>query len=129
MGATSEHFSEAELACRHCGVNQCGEELVAALEKLRAAVEKPVLIDDAYRCPAHNAEVGGATHSQHEEGAAADIRVEGMTARELYAAAAATGAFRGFGVSEGEYIHVDIRATPAKWCYDAQGREIPWREA
>lgn len=129
MGAISEHFSDKELACHHCGVNECTQPLVDGLEELRTVIGRPVIVDDAYRCPVHNAEVGGVAHSQHELGNAADIRVEGMTARQLYAAAAKIPAFHGFGVSEGDYIHVDVRETPAKWCYDASGREIAWRDA
>lgn len=127
MGATSEHFSDKELACHHCSVNECTQALVDGLEALRTTIGKPIVIDDAYRCPVHNAQVGGVPHSQHELGMAADIRVDGMTALELYGEAVKIAAFRGFGVSENAYIHVDVRATPAKWCYDAAGREIPWQ--
>jgi uncharacterized protein YcbK (DUF882 family) len=76
MGATGPHFSEAELACHHCGVNECTQSLVDALEAFRAIVGKPVIVSSAYRCPQHNAEAGGAGRSEHVEGLAADIRVE-----------------------------------------------------
>jgi len=75
MGATGPHFSEAELACHHCGVNGCKQSLVDALEAFRAIVGKPVIVSSAYRCPQHNAEAGGAGRSEHVEGLAADIRV------------------------------------------------------
>ena len=125
----SEHFKRSEFACKDgCGFAQPAAELVAALESLRVAIDKPILIDDACRCAKHNAAVGGVPHSQHVLGTAADIRCPGLTARELYAEAAKIEAFKGFGVSENEYIHVDIRETPARWCYDAGGKQVPWTE-
>ena len=80
----SEHFSAAELMCHgasqgHCG---CGPEtannvsplLLEKLEALRAMIGGPIEISCAYRCPAHNAEVGGVPNSQHVDGTAADVQ-------------------------------------------------------
>jgi uncharacterized protein YcbK (DUF882 family) len=125
MGASSSHFSDAELACRHCSVNGCTQALVDALEAFRALVGKPVKVDSAYRCPEHNAAIGGAGKSEHVEGLAADIRVEGMTAVELEAAARKIPPIRGIGRDDHQqYIHVDVRPTPtlAQWCYAADGK-------
>lgn len=131
----STHFKRGEFACKNgCGFMDPAPELVAGLEELREAIGQPIVINDACRCAAHNAAVGGAPSSQHlpdagGEGRAADIQVEGMSAWELYEAASKIQAFRGFGVSLGEYIHVDVRDEyPARWMYDAQGKEIPWAE-
>ena len=130
MGATSQHFTESELACPHCGVNGCTQALVDALELFRAAVGKPVLIDSAYRCPEHNAGTpNAAKNSVHMQGEAADIRVAGMTARELEAIARTIPAIRdgGIGVApELNYIHIDVRDTAARWAYDAGGKTIPY---
>jgi uncharacterized protein YcbK (DUF882 family) len=123
----SEHFKDAELACHHCGVNLCQQELLDALEALRVAIGKPILVDDAYRCAVHNAEVGGAPHSEHLQGIAADIRVEGMTAAELEAVARQIPAFRGIGRSDQPpYLHVDTRAIAAEWCYTSTGTVIAY---
>lgn len=129
----SLHFSEAELACHHCGVNACQQVLVDSLEALRVAVGVPVTIDDAYRCAVHNAAVGGVPHSQHELGMAADIKIQGMTPAQMYKAALRIPAFAagGIGVAEhGGYIHVDVRGawgTPeARWCYGANGQQCAW---
>ena len=70
----AKYFSDQELACKHCGVNGTTQALRDALDQFREAVGKPVIVDDAYRCPVHNAQVGGVPHSQHLEGNAADIR-------------------------------------------------------
>ena len=80
----SEHFSAEELMCHgasqgHCG---CGPEtannvsplLLEKLEALRAMIGGPIEISCAYRCPAHNAEVGGVPNSQHVDGTAADVQ-------------------------------------------------------
>lgn len=128
----SPHFKRGEFACKNgCGFDTPDHRLVEALEELRELVGKPILIHDACRCPAHNAECKGAKSSQHLLGTAADIAVQGMTARELYAVASTIPEFGGFGVSDppGTYIHVDVRAVPAKWAYDEHGAEIPWHSA
>jgi uncharacterized protein YcbK (DUF882 family) len=126
---TSAHFTNAELACHHCGVNACQQSLVDALEALRTAVGVPIAIDDAYRCPIHNAAVGGVPHSEHELGMAADIKIPGMTPARMYAAALLVPAFAngGIGVAEhGGYIHVDTRDVKARWCYGPDGKQCAW---
>jgi uncharacterized protein YcbK (DUF882 family) len=130
MGISSEHFSDQELACHHCGVNACTQELVDALEQFRAAVGKPVVVDDAYRCAAHNATTpNAAKNSQHQDGTAADVKVPGMSAREMYAVAKNIPAFQqgGIGVAEIQnYIHLDVRGSVARWCYNEHGATAPW---
>lgn len=140
MGATGPHFSAAELQCRGtncsvdrlhgCGVNGCKQSLVDALERFRDLVGKPVQVDSAYRCPVHNAGVGGAGKSEHVEGLAADIRVAGMTAAELEAIARKIPAIRGIGRDDKRgYVHIDVRPTVtlAQWSYDDQGKWCPYR--
>jgi len=125
MGATGPRFSELELACRHCGANECKKSLVDALEAFRTLSGKPVIVTSAYRCPQHNAEAGGAGRSEHVEGLAADIRVEGMTATQMEALARKVPAIRGIGRNDHqEYIHVDVRPTLtlARWCYRPDGK-------
>ncbi|HTM51962.1 MAG TPA: D-Ala-D-Ala carboxypeptidase family metallohydrolase [Bryobacteraceae bacterium] len=125
MGATSPHFSDAELACPHCHVNGCRQELVDALESIRALVGLPVRINSAYRCTKHNAQAGGAGKSEHVAGMAADIRVEGMTATQLELIALRIPAIRGIGRDDRQqYIHIDVRSarTLARWCYSASGQ-------
>ena len=125
MGATGPHFSESELACPHCGVNGCQQGLVDALESFRETAGKPVAVDSAYRCEQHNAQVGGAGKSEHVEGLAADIRVEGMTAAQLEALARQNPQIRGIGRDDHRnYIHIDVRPTPtlARWCYAEDGK-------
>jgi len=125
MGAASPHFSDAELACHHCGVNECKQSLVDALEAFRAIVGKAVIVSSAYRCPQHNAEAGGADRSEHVEGLAADIRVAEMSPADMETAARRVPAIRGIGRNDHQqYIHVDVRPTLtlARWCYSPNGK-------
>jgi uncharacterized protein YcbK (DUF882 family) len=128
MGATSEHFSEQELACHHCGVNNCQQSIVNALEQFRAVVGKPVLVNDGYRCPVHNAEVGGVSDSEHVQGIAADITVEGMTGAQLEEAAKQCSLVTAFGRSDSPpYIHIDTRSVNqgrVMWAYNSEGKWV-----
>jgi hypothetical protein len=139
MGASGPHFSDSELQCRGtncsadrlhgCGVNGCQQSLVEALERFRELAGKPVLVNDAYRCKIHNAEVGGVGKSEHMEGLAADIRVEGLTAGELERIALKIHEIRGIGRADHKkYLHIDVRPTPtlAHWCYGFHGEVVPY---
>lgn len=127
---TSQHFSDKQLACHHCGVNLCTQELVDALEELRMRAGLPILVNDAYRCPAHNATTpNAAKNSQHQAGTAADIRIPSLTVSQMYKLALTVPAFAGGGIGVAEhqgYIHVDVRSTVARWCYDLHGKSCAW---
>lgn len=127
----SPHFKRGEFSCKACcdpPFMDPDPQLVAGLEALHVLIGRPIYIDDACRCPEHNAQVGGVPHSQHEEGKAADITVLFMSAYDLYMAAKSIPQFDsgGIGVSQAAYIHVDVRGIKARWQYDASGKEIPW---
>jgi uncharacterized protein YcbK (DUF882 family) len=110
---SSKHFKLSEFRCPHCGVALVRPDLLAALEELRARLGRPVPIVSGYRCPPHNADVGGASNSQHMYAAAADLPDKLATISEAKAAG-----FTGIG-SKGDYaIHVDVRDGPlAMWTY------------
>ena len=84
----SEHFAKSEFVCHCCGrgADKIDPRLVELLEQLRAKAGKPIHLNCAYRCPTHNAEVGGVPNSQHVLGTAADITIPEIgfdRAREL----------------------------------------------
>lgn len=79
-----QHFKVREFACKDGSqVVFIDSYLVSILDVLRNQVEKPVYINSGYRTPTRNKEVGGAKYSYHMRGMAADIRIEGMTAKEI----------------------------------------------
>lgn len=122
--ASSTHFPDAELKCPCCGVNECTQQLVDALEELRAVVG-PITVTSGYRCPNHNAKVGGEPNSQHCLGRAADVKVSRLTPAEVYRQAAKIPAFGGFGVAE-RFTHLDVRPVHARWCYGPDGKQCAW---
>ncbi len=126
----SANFTRSEFAC-HCGCGFAAPDpaLVTGLQSLRDALGKPVVVISGCRCARHNTAEGGARRSMHVAGKAADIRVAGMTARELYAAACQIPQFRGFGVDDSRgFLHVDVRALTARWCY-RDGKQVAFVEA
>ena len=43
------------------------------LEPVRERLGRPIIVNSGYRCPIHNAAVGGVANSQHLRGEAADL--------------------------------------------------------
>lgn len=127
----SEHFDFREFACK-CGGRRAGcavirvhRELLGSLEDYRAFAG-PTEIVSGYRCPAHNASVGGASSSQHVYGSAADVR---PVLKTLTVARRRVFAGIGYQGSTGLVRHVDRRdvsgnnptcgtlARPTTWRY------------
>lgn len=117
MGDLSEHFSSSEFSCKDCGKCRLSGRLITALELLRALGPEPIKVHDGYRCPEHNRDMGGVSKSQHILGAAADIEIVGLTLQQQYDRACRVPDFRdgGVGVYDGNFIHVDVRTTKARW--------------
>lgn len=79
-----QHFKVREFACKDGSqVVYVDEHLVSILDILRNKIGKPVHINSGYRTPQWNEKCGGAKYSYHMCGMAADIRVNGMSAKEL----------------------------------------------
>ena len=79
-----KHFKVKEFACKDGSqVVFIDSYLVSILDILRNKIGKPVIINSGYRTPTRNKEVGGAMYSYHMRGMAADIRVNGMSAKEI----------------------------------------------
>lgn len=79
-----QHFNVKEFACKDgTQVVFVDEYLVSILDILRNQIGKPVIVTSGYRTPAQNAKVGGAKYSYHIRGMAADIRVDGMSPKEV----------------------------------------------
>lgn len=79
-----QHFKVREFACKDGSqVIFIDDYLVSILDILRNQIGKPVYINSGYRTPTRNKDVGGAKYSYHMRGMAADIRVNGMSAKEI----------------------------------------------
>lgn len=115
----SAHFDSSEFACKcGCGGLHNGADinprLVQVLERMRAIIGNPLVLSCGYRCPAHNAEVGGVSNSQHIYGTAADVQCpDGVMLQTLYDAAVTAGA-DGIGIYSWG-VHVDVRGYTARW--------------
>ena len=69
----TKNFKASEFACHHCGENHIKQEVINLCQKIRTALGVPVRVNSGYRCPAHNAKVGGVKGSKHTLGMAADL--------------------------------------------------------
>ena len=69
----TKNFKASEFACKHCGKNEVSQKLIDMCQKIRDAVNAPIRINSGYRCPVHNANVGGVKGSNHTKGLAADL--------------------------------------------------------
>lgn len=80
----ARHFKVREFACQDGSqVVFIDDYLYTILDILRHKLGKPVIITSGYRTPWWNAKCNGAKYSYHMRGMAADIRVDGMSAKEL----------------------------------------------
>lgn len=80
----ARHFKVKEFACKDGSqVVYIDDYLVSILDILRHKLGKPVIITSGYRTPEWNKKCGGAKYSYHMCGMAADIRVNGMSAKEI----------------------------------------------
>lgn len=124
MAKLTENFSLEEFKCKD-GSNVPNEylnnviELAKNLQVLRDEIKKPITINSAYRSPKYNAKVGGAKNSQHLVAKASDLKVSGVTPRELanvIEKLIKEGKMKqgGIGVYN-TFTHYDIRGTKARW--------------
>ena len=112
----TEHFRVYEFACKDgSDVVFVSQALADILENIRQHFGAPVTVTSGYRTPAHNAREGGAAKSQHLYGAAADIKVKGVSpAAVADYAEQLLGDHGGVG-RYGAFTHIDVRADKARW--------------
>ena len=94
-------------------------KLASQLQFLRDYTGRPITINSAYRCPEHNAKVGGSKTSQHLLGKAADITIQSLKPAEVYALIEELIDMGhllqgGLGLYD-TFVHYDIRKTKARW--------------
>lgn len=133
----SPHWSLEELGCKDgCkgeqqpAIKAALSRLVSAgLEPLRILCGHPLHATCGYRCPKHNAAVGGAKASEHLVGIAADL--EAADQIKLAAEASRVPGIGGIGLYPNKGIlHVDVRPRvkgAITWWEQVGGRYIPLR--
>lgn len=113
----SKHFRLREFASKD-GADEVliDDDLLTLLEAIHSeAGDKAITINSAYRTQSHNQAVGGVWNSQHVQGKAADIVVEGtdpLTVGQI--AEYLLGNRGGIGVYQ-TFTHVDTRTTRSRW--------------
>lgn len=120
----STNFKSTEFDCHGsgcCTSTKVDENLVKYLQKIRDHFGKSVNINSGYRCSKHNANVGGASKSNHMEGMAADIVVSGVKPLEVAQYAEHIG-MKGIGVYS-SFTHVDTRTSKYFW-YDGGASNV-----
>ncbi len=106
----TEHFNLREFQCKHCGQVKISSKLVSKLEVLRRKLGVPFVITSGYRCPTHNANVGGAKNSYHVQGLAADVACPKGFTVEQFAQICQDHGFTGVGAYTSQnFVHVDVR--------------------
>lgn len=110
------HFTQAELACRHCGLARFHPGFLDDLSRLREEYARPMRLTSACRCAEHNRAVGGHPRSLHvgdapHHGANGALAVDVATADGAYRGALFALAW-GLGWSIGwgrGFLHLDRR--------------------
>ena len=103
------NFTAHEFWCHDgCMTSKVDGVLLYKLELLRSALgDRPIVVTSGFRCHRNNKKAGGAKHSQHLTGKAADIKVAGVSMPRLAAAARKVGF--SFIKVYGDHVHVDVR--------------------
>ena len=120
----TKNFKLKEFECK-CGCDMPLEvyeniiKLASQLQFLRDYTGRPITINSAYRCPEHNAKVGGSKTSQHLLGKAADITIQSLKPAEVFVLIEELIDMGhmlqgGLGLYD-TFVHYDIRKTKARW--------------
>ena len=117
----SAHFKLSEFKCKDGTAvpakyyANC-QKLMNLLEEIRAACgNRAITVNSGYRTPTYNEKVDGAKQSQHLYAAAADIKVSGMGASEVYKLCDRLVGSRGGVGKYSTFTHADVRGHKARW--------------
>lgn len=102
-----KNFRPVEVACKCCGELYYDPASMDALQELREAWGKPLIINSAHRCAKHNKAVGGTPNSQHLK-IAFDVRCPREQQAPFLRLAAEAG-FSGLGRYPARgFVHLDL---------------------
>jgi len=118
------YFSIDEMKCQ--GTDECDmdEAFMEKLIKIREELDRPMIINSAYRHPAHNSAIGGVKDSPHVYGRAVDVAAIGDVAYEIIRLGMKHG-MTGIGVAQRgtqdrRFIHLDDMSAdthPRPWVW------------
>lgn len=115
----TEHFTLDEFKCPCCGKYDLPplQHLAEQLELVRPDVG-PMTISSGFRCRPHNANLGGAAHSFHLIGLAADIACATDAARFRLVKSLLAHGWTRIGIAK-LYVHADRGPAPTQvmWTY------------
>ena len=102
-------FNLKEFECPCCHTLIISSVLLWKLTCLRCLIDKPILINSAYRCPSENTAINGDRNSYHMKGMAVDVWVKDFYLDNLYSVAKQVG-FTGIGFYiKKNFLHLDVR--------------------
>jgi uncharacterized protein YcbK (DUF882 family) len=123
-GQLTKNFNALEFAC-HDGSGVPIElkanitKLAVNLQVLRDYVKVPITITSGYRSPSHNKKVKGKSASKHLIAQAADIKVVGMTPKQVAEVIEKlileNRMVQGGLCHYATFVHYDVRGTKARW--------------
>ncbi len=120
----TNNFSLSEFECK-CGcempdsVKQNVKILAKNLQTVRDILGEPIRINSAYRCVAHNKDIGGVSNSKHVLGKASDLVISNISPDKVYTAL--DRLINGKFISQGglgkynTFTHYDVRGHEARW--------------
>ena len=89
--------------------------VAALLEEVRKLINKPIIVNSAFRSKAVNDAVGSKDTSQHRIGCAADIRVPGMTPKQVVEACIKANIGYDQIIEEfGSWTHISVPDMPSR---------------
>lgn len=123
----SEHFSLEELTASSVAARKGLDNTpnateianlmrtAALLEQVRTLLNKPITVNSAFRSKAVNDAVGSKDTSQHRIGCAADIRVSGMTPKQVVQACIDANVPYDQIIEEfGSWTHISVPDSPKR---------------
>lgn len=114
-----QYFKFEEFECPCCGQVDMDQLFLDTLTYARIIANTPFVINSGYRCPLHNAEVGGSETSSHLKGLAADIKVNNSRQRFLIINGLIEAGFTRIGIGD-TFVHVDgdlVKSPCVIWTY------------
>ncbi len=114
----SKSFRIREFRCRD-GSDKIliDDALLTMLQTVRDHFGKPVIINSAYRTVSYNKKVGGSPKSQHLNGMAADIKINGVSPDKVWEFCNKTFTKWGGVGRYKTFTHIDCRWTVTRWDY------------